>query len=58
MAGQAKAAEEMIRGKETCRCRTLHERDRKVAADAVASQHHPGVGRGNGQPLFPGAGIQ
>ncbi len=58
VAGQTKAAEEMIRSKETCRCSTLHERNRKVAADAVSSQHDSWVLRINSQPLLPGTGIQ
>jgi hypothetical protein len=56
MAGQSIAGQELVGSKETSRCRTLHQCDRKVASNAVTSQHNPRVWRLHGDPLVPRVG--
>jgi hypothetical protein len=56
VAGHTPATEQLVGGQEARCCRTFHEGNREVAANAVTGQHDPRMGRVDGEPLFPRAG--
>ena len=57
MAGHAPVSEELVGSEKPRGSSALHERDREVAANAVAGHHDPRVRRADGKPLLPGPGV-
>ena len=56
VASHTVSGQELVGSEEACRSGTLHQSDRKVAANAVAGQREPRVRRLHGEPLLPWIG--